>query len=103
MERVSGVEPPSLPWQGSIIAVIRHPLSSAKADFGGQARARDFMLQSSQTAKAVFCDFRMNPAFPKKHEIFVDPIKIPKNAWHFLERGASIWKLKWAEVSAHEN
>lgn len=26
LERVSGIEPPSLPWQGSIIATIRHPL-----------------------------------------------------------------------------
>ena len=25
LERVSGIEPPSLPWQGSIITVIRHP------------------------------------------------------------------------------
>ncbi len=24
-ERVSGIEPPSLPWQGSVIATIRHP------------------------------------------------------------------------------
>ena len=24
-ERVSGIGPPSLPWQGSIIATIRHP------------------------------------------------------------------------------
>ena len=25
LERVRGVEPPSLPWQGSVIAVILHP------------------------------------------------------------------------------
>ena len=25
LERVSGVEPPSIPWEGIIIAVIRHP------------------------------------------------------------------------------
>ena len=25
LERVSGIEPPSLPWQGNIITVIRHP------------------------------------------------------------------------------
>ena len=29
VERVSGVEPPSLPWQGSVIAVIRHPPDGA--------------------------------------------------------------------------
>ena len=25
MERVSGIEPPSHPWQGRIITVIQHP------------------------------------------------------------------------------
>ena len=25
LERVSGVEPPSYPWQGHIITTIRHP------------------------------------------------------------------------------
>jgi hypothetical protein len=30
-ERVRGVEPPSLPWQGSVIAVILHPQFCAGA------------------------------------------------------------------------
>lgn len=41
-ERVSGIEPPSHPWQGCIITVIRHPLEFFKIT-GGQNgnRTRD--------------------------------------------------------------
>ena len=36
-ERVSGVEPPLLPWQGSVITTIRHPPAPAVAGFEGQS------------------------------------------------------------------
>ena len=38
MERVSGVEPPSHPWQGRIITTIRHP--PTLASFGGAMPAK---------------------------------------------------------------
>ncbi len=36
MERVTGIEPVSLPWQGNVIAIIRYP--PTPNGFGGQAR-----------------------------------------------------------------
>ena len=38
IERVTGVEPVSRPWQGRIIAAIRYPPALARASSGGQAR-----------------------------------------------------------------